>query len=75
MVIACTEKFPTQWFYCDTIQLPYMDGESFTPHSHFEPLYNYPNSHYDSIIDNTTEKPSTTEPQLQPSNDSSVIEM
>ena len=25
-----------------------MDGESYTPHGHFEPLY-YPNSHYDSI--------------------------
>ena len=51
-----------------------MDGESFTLHGHFELLY-YPNSHYDSIIDNTTERPSTTEPQLQPSSDSSVIEM
>ena len=38
-----------------------MDGESFTPQGHFELLY-YPNSHYDSIEDNTTEKPSTTEP-------------
>ena len=39
-----------------------MDGESFTLYGHFELLY-YPNSHYDSIADNTTEKPSTTEPQ------------
>ena len=51
-----------------------MDGESFTPHGHFELLY-YRNSHCDSIVDNTTEKPSTTEPQLQPLGDSSVIEV
>ena len=51
-----------------------VDGESFTPYSHLELLY-YPNSHYDSIVDYTTEKASTTEPQLHPSGDNSVIKM
>ena len=50
------------------------DGESFTPSSHFELLY-YPNSHYDSIVDYTTEKPSTTQPQLKSSGDNSVIKV
>ena len=50
------------------------DGESFTPSSHFELLY-YPNTHYDSIVDYATEKPSTTQPQLQASGDNSVIEV
>ena len=59
----------------DNVHYPItMDGKSFTPHSHFELLY-YPNSHYDSIVDYTTEKPSTTEPQFQPSDDGSVIQV
>ena len=52
------------------------DGDSFTPCGHIELLY-YPNSHYDSIVDCTTEECSTTEPPLQhsPLGDSSVIEV
>ena len=59
----------------ENLQYPItIDGKSFTPHSHFELLY-YPNSHYDSIVDYTTEKPSTTEPQFLPTCDSSVIQL
>ena len=39
------------------------DGDSITPFGHIELLY-YPNSHYDSIVDCTTGKCGTTEPQL-----------
>ena len=50
-----------------------VDGESLlTPPSHFELLY-YPNSHYDSIVDSTTEKPSIKTPKLRPLSDNSVI--
>ena len=53
-----------------------VDGESFTTSlsSHFELLY-YPNSHYDSIVNYITEKPSTIPPQLQASGGNSVIKV
>ena len=48
------------------------DGELLTPSSHIELLY-YPNSHYDAVVDYTTEKASSTQPKLKASGDNSVI--
>ena len=53
------------------------DDDSITPFGHTELLY-YPNSHYDSIVDCTTGKCSTTEPPLHyysSLGDSSVTEV
>ena len=56
-------QMPKVYSYPVTVE----DAESFVAPSHFELLY-YSNSHY-----YTTEKPSTTAPQLQPLSDNSFI--